>query len=117
MDHPPSQSQWWTSVLKSDGSLLQIAKNVASEASSPEVSVVMPCLNEADTLDVCLEKAQRALCEHQIAGEIIVADNGSTDGSQAIAARNGREVSAGRSDFLNWSCEEIDFCGLAGWRR
>ena len=92
MDHSPTQSQWWTSVLKAGGSLLQIGNNVASEASSPEVSVVMPCLNEADTLDVCLEKAQRALCEHQIAGEIIVADNGSTDGSQAIAARRGARV-------------------------
>lgn len=54
-----------------------------------EVSIVMPCLNEADTLEVCIKKALRALGEHQIAGEIIVADNGSTDGSQAIASRLG----------------------------
>lgn len=54
-----------------------------------ELSVVLPCLNEADTLEVCLRKAQQALREHQIAGEIIVADNGSTDGSQAIAERCG----------------------------
>jgi Glycosyl transferase family 2 len=48
----------------------------------PEVSIIMPCLNEADTLATCIGKARRALNEQQIAGEIIVADNGSTDGSQ-----------------------------------
>jgi glycosyltransferase involved in cell wall biosynthesis len=52
----------------------------------PEVSIVMPCLNEADTLATCIAKALRALSEHNIAGEIIIADNGSTDGSQDIAA-------------------------------
>ena len=57
-----------------------------------EVSVVMPCLNEAETLGVCVEKAQRALREAGIAGEVIVADNGSTDGSQAIAERLGARV-------------------------
>ena len=45
-----------------------------------ELSVVIPCLNEADTLGLCLEKANRALAEHQIDGEVIVADNGSTEG-------------------------------------
>jgi glycosyltransferase involved in cell wall biosynthesis len=61
-------------------------------APSLEVSIVMPCLNEADTLEVCIEKAQRALREHHISGEIIVADNGSNDGSQAIAAYMGVRV-------------------------
>lgn len=57
-----------------------------------ELSIVMPCLNEADTLAICIDKAQRALREHNIAGEIIVADNGSSDGSQAIAERMGARV-------------------------
>jgi glycosyltransferase involved in cell wall biosynthesis len=57
-----------------------------------EVSVVMPCLNEADTLEICIQKAQRSLEEHKICGEIIVADNGSTDGSQAIAEKAGARV-------------------------
>jgi glycosyltransferase involved in cell wall biosynthesis len=57
-----------------------------------EVSVVMPCLNEADTLAVCIEKAQRALRSHHIQGEIVVADNGSTDGSPEIASRLGARV-------------------------
>ena len=47
----------------------------------------MPCLNEADTLAICISKAQRALDAAGIAGEVIVADNGSTDGSQEIAER------------------------------
>jgi glycosyltransferase involved in cell wall biosynthesis len=57
-----------------------------------ELSIVMPCLNEAETLATCIEKAQRFLAAHGVHGEIIVADNGSTDGSQAIAARLGVRV-------------------------
>jgi len=57
-----------------------------------ELSVVMPCLNEADTLEICVKKAQKALKESGISGEIIVADNGSTDGSQDIAAQLGARV-------------------------
>jgi glycosyltransferase involved in cell wall biosynthesis len=91
MDCYPNQRQR-TSRLREGGSSPRICEDLASETSSPEVSVVMPCLNEADTLETCLTKAQRALCEHKIAGEIIVADNGSTDGSQAIATRMGARV-------------------------
>jgi glycosyltransferase involved in cell wall biosynthesis len=58
----------------------------------PEVSVVMPCLNEAETLAVCVDKALAALQENGIAGEVVVADNGSTDGSQAIAVEHGARV-------------------------
>jgi glycosyltransferase involved in cell wall biosynthesis len=58
----------------------------------PEVSIIMPCLNEADTLAACIGKARRALNEQQIDGEIIVADNGSTDGCQAIAKKLGARV-------------------------
>jgi len=57
-----------------------------------ELSVVMPCLNEADTVGACIEKAMQALREYNIAGEVIVADNGSTDGSQAIAGERGARV-------------------------
>ena len=60
--------------------------------SELELSVVMPCLNEAETLGTCIDKATRALRDYGIAGEIIVADNGSTDGSQAIATRLGAIV-------------------------
>ncbi len=57
-----------------------------------EISIVMPCLNEADTLAVCIKKALAAIDEHGIRAEIIVADNGSTDGSQQIAESLGARV-------------------------
>src|SRR5207245_305349 len=57
-----------------------------------KVSVVIPCLNEEDTLARCIEKARQACREHSIAGEIVVADNGSTDLSRAIAERHGARV-------------------------
>ena len=60
--------------------------------SEIELSIVMPCLNEARTLATCIEKAQRALTEHDIRGEVIVADNGSTDGSIEIAERLGARL-------------------------
>lgn len=53
----------------------------------PELSVVMPCLNEAETLAVCIKKAQSFFEREQIAGEVVIADNGSTDGSQEIASQ------------------------------
>jgi glycosyltransferase involved in cell wall biosynthesis len=65
---------------------------VGKEESAIELSIVMPCLNEADTLATCIEKAQRACAENQIQGEVVVADNGSTDGSQEIATRMGARV-------------------------
>jgi glycosyltransferase involved in cell wall biosynthesis len=58
----------------------------------PEVSVVIPCLNEADTLGTCIDKALRAFHEAGIDGEVVVGDNGSVDGSQAIAAERGARV-------------------------
>lgn len=61
-------------------------------AETIEVSIVMPCLNEADTVATCVEKALRALRENNIAGEVIVADNGSTDGSQDLARGLGARV-------------------------
>ena len=64
----------------------------ANEALTPELSIVMPCLNEADTLRTCIEKALQSLRTHNIVGEIVVADNGSTDGSQAIAVGMGVRV-------------------------
>ena len=59
---------------------------------SCELSIVMPCLNEAKTLPVCIGKAQHYLQQGGIQGEIIVADNGSADGSQDIARAHGARV-------------------------
>ena len=65
-----------------------------SSGQSPpvELSIVMPCLNEAETLAACVAKALYALRENGINGEIVVADNGSTDGSQEIAMQMGARV-------------------------
>jgi glycosyltransferase involved in cell wall biosynthesis len=69
------------------------ARGTGAQASGDvELSVVMPCLNESETLAVCVRAAREALEAHGIAGEIIVADNGSTDGSQEIAKSNGARV-------------------------
>ena len=57
-----------------------------------ELSIVMPCLNESRTLGSCIRKAFDFLRENQIGGEVIVADNGSTDGSQALATELGAKV-------------------------
>jgi glycosyltransferase involved in cell wall biosynthesis len=54
---------------------------------SLELSIIMPCLNEAETLATCIQKAQWYLTEYQIQGEVLIADNGSTDGSQEIAKK------------------------------
>ncbi|MDQ2855488.1 MAG: glycosyltransferase [Acidobacteriota bacterium] len=64
----------------------------ATAGKEIEVSVVMPCLNEAETLATCIEKAQKSLRELNVSGEIVIADNGSTDGSQEIARSLGAHV-------------------------
>ena len=66
--------------------------SAAHDVFDIELSVVMPCLNEKDTLGICVEKAVAALKARGIRGEVIVADNGSTDGSQDIARRLGARV-------------------------
>jgi glycosyltransferase involved in cell wall biosynthesis len=57
-----------------------------------ELSIVMPCLNEADTIAACVAKALHSLAAAGVAGEVIVADNGSTDDSAALAAAAGARV-------------------------
>lgn len=57
-----------------------------------ELTILMPCLNEAETLAVCIGKARGFLERSGIAGEVVIADNGSTDGSREIAEREGARV-------------------------
>jgi glycosyltransferase involved in cell wall biosynthesis len=70
--------------------------SAATSASSlprlVELSILMPCLNEAETLETCIRKAQHSLEQNGICGEIIVADNGSSDGSPEIARGLGARV-------------------------
>jgi glycosyltransferase involved in cell wall biosynthesis len=61
-------------------------------AVPPLVSVVIPCLNEADNIEECVTRSRAVLEENGIAGEVLVADNGSTDGSAELAARAGARV-------------------------
>jgi len=70
------------------------SQNTVSQglSSALELSVVMPCLNEAETLAACVREALSFLQEHSVPGEVVVADNGSTDGSQDIAIREGARV-------------------------
>ncbi len=60
--------------------------------SEVELTVVMPCLNEAETLAVCIRKAMGFFEKHGVQGEVVIADNGSTDGSQKIAVEEGARV-------------------------
>jgi len=66
----------------------------APSRPSCELTILMPCLNEAETLAVCIAKAQRFLQTQQLDGEVLIADNGSTDGSQQIAQAAGARVCA-----------------------
>ena len=97
----------------------------------PELTILMPCLNEARTLPGCINKAQLFLKEHGVPGEVIVADNGSTDGSvelaESLGARvvkvpvrgygaalsAGTEAAAGKYVIMGDSDESYDFSALA----
>jgi glycosyltransferase involved in cell wall biosynthesis len=60
--------------------------------AGPRLSVVIPCLNEAESIEIVVRKALETMREHGIDGEVIVADNGSTDGSPELAERAGAQV-------------------------
>lgn len=74
------------------GSVVAVADTNPLSVAVVELSILMPCLNEAETLENCIRKAQGFLMRQQIRGEVIVADNGSSDGSQEIAIANGARV-------------------------
>ena len=65
---------------------------VKIDGNRTELSILMPCLNEAETLETCIRKAQKALEDLKVHGEVVIADNGSTDGSPEIAASLGARV-------------------------
>lgn len=67
-------------------------QTITDSSSLLELSIIMPCLNEAETLATCIKKAQEYLEQHNISGEVLIADNGSQDGSQAIATEIGARI-------------------------
>jgi len=63
-----------------------------SKADSLEITILMPCLNEAETIETCVRKAKAAIDDFGAPGEVLIADNGSTDGSQKMATDAGARV-------------------------
>lgn len=98
-----------------------------------ELSVVMPCLNEAETLAVCIKKAQKGIASAGVRGEVVIADNGSTDGSIQIAEdlgarvvhvrakgygnalRGGIEAAYGKWILMGDSDDSYDFSDIQGF--
>ena len=70
----------------------RLTGNFGAKEAGSELTILMPCLNEAETLQVCIEKALDYLRRSGVSGEVVVADNGSTDGSQEIARAAGARV-------------------------
>ncbi len=64
----------------------------ANAPTELELTIVMPCLNESETLEACIRKASGYLQTHRVAGEVVIGDNGSTDGSIELAERCGARV-------------------------
>lgn len=75
-----------------------------------ELTILMPCLNEAETLEICIKKASTFLKENNVSGEVLIADNGSSDGSQEIARQNGARVvdiaEKGYGSALRGGCDQ-----------
>jgi glycosyltransferase involved in cell wall biosynthesis len=69
-----------------------MTKSAQTARAELELTILMPCLNEAETLAVCIRKAQGFLQRARIKGEVLIADNGSTDGSRDIAAKAGASI-------------------------
>lgn len=71
-----------------------MATNLTTNPGSPAlaITIVMPCLNEAETLAICIRKALAAIAASGLPGEVVIADNGSTDGSLEIAASAGARI-------------------------
>jgi glycosyltransferase involved in cell wall biosynthesis len=70
----------------------RVSSRILVVSQNPELTVLMPCLNEAETLATCITKAQNFMRTKGVSGEVLIADNGSTDGSQEIAEELGARV-------------------------
>ena len=81
-----------SSAVATDETAWQSETDASGDSAQIELTILMPCLNEAETLATCIRKAQQFLHQHGVRGEVLIADNGSTDGSQRIAAELGARV-------------------------
>jgi glycosyltransferase involved in cell wall biosynthesis len=72
--------------------ITSLIKGHSCAHSSVELTILMPCLNEAETIRTCIDKARGYLQSRGITGEVLIADNGSSDGSQKIAVEAGARV-------------------------
>lgn len=79
-------------VIQQHGLPTRIPYRDEKETGACELTILMPCLNEAETLALCIQNARQFLDEYGINGEVLIADNGSTDGSQQIAQECGARV-------------------------
>ncbi len=86
--HPAAE----TNIMGNPQGLTEHLRDRITPGEPIELSVVIPCLNEARSLGICIDKAMAAFKIAQVTGEVVVSDNGSTDGSIEIATRHGARV-------------------------
>lgn len=94
-DHSPGNGSVSSRQAQSSHFALDILGQIDDQAAAGhgiELTVLMPCLDEAETVATCVQKAVSFLTAHGVTGEVVVADNGSTDGSLALAAAAGARV-------------------------
>ena len=76
-----------------DGRASSRGAELRTDVKSPiEVSILMPCLNEAETIGRCVDRACEAIAQLDLRAEVLVVDNGSTDGSSHVALQHGAKV-------------------------
>jgi hypothetical protein len=94
----------WIFQFSSMPTLFGWPGSATSGRTGVELTILMPCLNEAETLAACVRQARKFLADNNVDGEVLVADNGSTDGSRDIAAAGGAPHGAGTSTWLWAAC-------------